>query len=294
MANDIPEMMTHSDRVLSILGQNPGPFTLQGTNTYLVGSGSRRILIDTGEGKTAYLPVLLEAMRKNNVKSIQEVLLTHYHCDHVGGFKDLVGHFGSLKISKMVADISQKDERHHTVIQDLQANYNIQNINDGDIFRTEGATLRAVHTPGHTADHMVFQMECDDPSQSGAIFSGDCILGSGTTVFQDLYEYMKSLDRILSLKPIPRIYPGHGPVINDPVDRINQYISHRAMRDKQILEVLSQSDTPMSATEITKLVYTDTPENLMLAAENNLKLHLDKLNKEHKVSGSNSEGWRII
>ncbi len=97
---------------------------------------------------------------------------------------------------------------------------------------------------------------CFVSQEEGAIFSGDCILGEGTAVFEDLHSYMASLDRILSLQPRV-IYPAHGKVIEDPVPKIEYYIQHRNQRERQILETLTSGDgQAMTAMDIVKIVYT--------------------------------------
>jgi glyoxylase-like metal-dependent hydrolase (beta-lactamase superfamily II) len=109
--------------------------------------------------------------------------------------------------------------------------------------------IRAVHTPGHTSDHVVLWEE-----DTRALFSGDCILGETTAVFEDYVSYVASLRKILALKP-KVIYPGHGPVVNDPCERIRMYIKHREQREAQYLEVLAKQSDFVSVEFITRAVY---------------------------------------
>lgn len=148
------------------------------------------------------------------------------------------------------------------------------------------ANLRIYHTPGHTKDHIILHLE-----EENALFSGDCILGEGTAVFEDLYDYMKSLETILSLKPAV-IYPGHGPIVEDPVNKIQFYIHHRNEREKQILEFLS-SDRSRGHTslDIVKGVYKDLGEHLYPAAQHNVEQHLAKMEKEGRVKKSSVALW---
>jgi len=129
--------------------------------------------------------------------------------------------------------------------------------------------------------------------EENAIFSGDTILGEGTTVFEDYVDYMQSLQIILEMKP-KVIYPGHGPVIRDPIEKIEFYIKHRNQREEQILEVLNsnrnQTFTPM---DVVKIIYKETPENLHAAAAKNVQHHIHKLIKEGTITGD-IQSFRMI
>jgi glyoxylase-like metal-dependent hydrolase (beta-lactamase superfamily II) len=108
---------------------------------------------------------------------------------------------------------------------------------------------RAIYTPGHSKDHLSLYLK-----EENSLFSGDCILGETTAEFEDLYDYMNSLHKILDLKP-STIYPGHGPVVKDGIDRIKQYIDHRNQRNDQIIDVLKSSNKPLSVEDLVKEIY---------------------------------------
>ena len=97
----LPDLDRWSNRVVVALGQNPGAFTGPGTNTYLVGTGESRILLDTGDGRDEYLPVLERAMDFAGCRALQEIVLTHGHPDHIGGVQSILDRFGPLRVSKM-------------------------------------------------------------------------------------------------------------------------------------------------------------------------------------------------
>jgi len=162
---------------------------------------------------------------------------------------------------------------------DQAAGTPVDEIGDGAIVETEGATLRAVHTPGHAPDHLCYYLE-----QERALFTGDVVLGAGTTVIPDdtgdLGEYMNSLRRLLELE-LDAIYPAHGPVIRKPKEKIREYIAHRELREQQVLDALSGG--PIEVTAIVKKIYIDVPEYLHPAAANSVRSHLKKLGKESRV-----------
>src|SRR3990172_4016010 len=97
----LPDICVHSAIVATVLGQNPGPFTGPGTNTYLVGTGRRPVLLDTGIGVPGYDPLLHRALRETKEAAApQEIVLTHAHPDHVGGVPRVLERYGPLKVSK--------------------------------------------------------------------------------------------------------------------------------------------------------------------------------------------------
>ncbi len=263
----MPELDVWSDRVVVALGQNPGIFTGPGTNTYLVGTGRKRILIDTGQGVDAYVGVLERAIERAGCDGIQEIVLTHGHPDHGGGLAHVQQRFGPLRVSKLPGP------------DDARANLDCESLADGAVVRTDGATLRAVHTPGHAVDHLCFVLE-----EENSLFSGDNVLGVGTTVIPshggDLLEYMNSLARMLALAPT-RIYPAHGPLIADGQAKLRDYIAHRNAREAQILAALGAGDANVAT--VVKRVYTDVPEVLHAAAGHSVAAHLQKLEREGRV-----------
>jgi len=160
-------------------------------------------------------------------------------------------------------------------------------IDDGAVVSTEGATLRAIWTPGHARDHLCFYFE-----EEKAIFTGDVVLGAGTTVIGDdgdLGDYLDSLKRLLALD-VEVIYPAHGPVIRNARAKIEQYIAHRLLREEQVLDGLRAgvSEVPL----LVKRMYTDVPEALHAAAAMSVLAHLRKLEKERRVAYDGS-AWRL-
>ncbi len=275
---ELPPVDRWSDRVVVALGMNPSIFTGPGTNTYLIGTGPRRILLDTGQGLADYLPVIERAVDEAGCEGIQEIVLTHGHVDHISGVGDIAKRFGVEKVSKFPwPDF------------DAGCPLDISSLGDGDVVECEGATLRALHTPGHAPDHLCYVFE-----EERAIFSGDNVLGVGTTVIPsdsgDLLDYMQSLERLLAEQPAA-IYPAHGPKIPDGVAKIREYIAHRNDREAQIQAALGQG--PAAIPTIVKRVYTDVPEVLHKAAEQSVASHLRKLEREGKASADGST-WSLV
>lgn len=263
----MPDIADWSERVIVALGQNPGPFTGPGTNTYLVGTGSRRILIDTGDGRPEYLPVLDRALEKAAC-TIQEIILTHGHADHIGGIQNIHKRYGLCPVSKMPWPEV-----------DVQYNFEMTPLEDACVIETEGARLHGIHSPGHAPDHLCFLLE-----QEQTLFTGDNVLGVGTTVIPtttgDLAQYMTSLDRLLKHEPVG-IYPAHGPFIEDGTGKLREYIAHRWQREEQVLSTLANGVHEIDA--MVKIIYAAYPSFLHAGAGQSVGSHLLKLERESRV-----------
>jgi ribonuclease/clavin/mitogillin len=261
-----------SDRVIRILGQNPGKFTLQGSNTFLVGTGPERILIDAGQGIPQWIDLVKETLEQEKAH-ISTVLITHWHPDHVGGIPDL------LKLQPKPTIYKQ---------QDVPMDHEAEPINDGQQFKVDGASLNAVHSPGHTHDHMSFVLEEED-----ALFTGDNVLGHGTAVFEDLPLYLNTLSKMSELVK-GRAYPGHGETLPSAGARIREYLAHRAAREREVMTALvQQSGTEkngVGSMQLVKLIYKDTPETLHLAASRGVIQVLDKLVSDGRAVFDDKEG----
>jgi glyoxylase-like metal-dependent hydrolase (beta-lactamase superfamily II) len=244
------------NRVVRVLAPNPGPFTLEGTNTWIVGERPS-VVIDPGPDHAGHLRSVLEA-----AAPIHSVLLTHRHPDHAPGAARLAA---AVRVP-VYAFHPEAGERP---------------LPDGEVVGAGTLRIRAVHTPGHTADHVAFFLESD-----AALFTGDAVLGRGTSVISppegDMAAYVASLRTMLGVGARV-IYPGHGPVVSDPRAKLEEYLAHRAERERQVIQALARGrETPE---EIVALVYAmEIPESMFPAAARSVLAHLLKLEAEGRVA----------
>ncbi|KAF8321796.1 Metallo-hydrolase/oxidoreductase, partial [Clavulina sp. PMI_390] len=274
-----------SPRVLRILGQNPGKFTLQGTNTYLIGSDVPYILFDAGDAVDAYIPFLESALRDAVAQSsalpnhssanhfnplVSDIIISHRHHDHHAGLPAVLSLIHKLGLEAFsLKAFEHAAPKSDPAATDLPLNDPpepiIHDLINGQILQTHASDspleLKVIHTPGHTTDSISVLLPSDH-----AMFSADTVLGEGTAVFEDLGVYMRSLQNMLdagrelvtgiaketsdgsSVAQSLTIYPGHGPVIKDGLKTLETYISHRAEREAQILGLLPVSQTPEDST----------------------------------------------
>lgn len=260
-----PRTATPSPLVGRVLGLNPGMMTGPGTNTYLVGRRDP-ILIDTGAGVPDYLPLLEGYLAERGFTQPSRVILTHRHRDHMGGVDQLRSRFTGLRVAKMI----RKDSSLPEPMEDLR---------DGQKVEGDGVTLVPIYTPGHASDHLCYYL-----IEEQALFTGDVILGGSTTVIPsddgDLADYMDSLRRLQRLD-VRRIYPAHGPVIEDAPAKIQEYLDHRMLRERQILEALGAG--LLTIPSMVERIYADVPKTLHQMAAMSVESHLKKLKRDGRV-----------
>ena len=262
---NFPRKATPSALVGRVLGLNPGMMTGPGTNTYLIGR-SDPILLDTGAGVPDYVPLLERYLKERGWSQPSRVVLTHRHRDHLGGVEHLRERYRGLRVGKMIH-------------RDAGLPADIEDLRDGQTIEGDGVTLTALHTPGHASDHLCYYL-----AEEKAVFTGDVVLGGSTTVIPaedgDLLDYMSSLKRLQSLD-VRRIYPAHGPVIEDAQGRLAEYVEHRLLRERQILAALGDGLTTIPT--MVARIYADVPVNLHAMAGQSVASHLKKLAREGRV-----------
>jgi glyoxylase-like metal-dependent hydrolase (beta-lactamase superfamily II) len=238
--------------IRSITAPNPGTFTLDGTRTYLLGQSA---ILDPGPAIESHVEAILAAM-----PALKTILITHRHADHAPAALPLKQRTGA----RIVAPIEEP--------------FVDQRVRGGERLLIDGETVEVIATPGHTREHVCYLAE------GGDLFTGDTILGFGTTAIfppdGHMGDYIRSLHSLKSRSP-RRIHPGHGPTREDALALIDQYIAHRLERERQVLEaVAAGARTPE---EIRRQIYVDLDPRLHRAAEIQVETHLIKLRDEGRV-----------
>lgn len=240
---------------------NPGPMTLEGTNTWVLGDPSAGpvAVVDPGPTDQGHL----DAVRKAARDHVVVILLTHRHLDHA-------------EAAATLAAISGSGVR----AVDPAWQVGPDGLADGDVIALPGITLRTVRTPGHTDDSCCFLVEA--PGHPARVLTGDTVLGRGTSVITspdgNLGNYLASLNRLERLvaeAAVSELLPGHGPAVTDPAGWLDGYRRHRVERLAQVREARAAGHTTPAA--IVARVYADVDRAVWPAAEQSVAAQLDYL-----------------
>ena len=250
--------------IARVLASNPSTFTYFGTQTYLVGEREVAV-IDPGPKLPGHLEALMEAIGGRPVTAI---LCTHTHRDHSPAARPLAEATGAPIIGCAPLALETVGSRADAAFDgDYRAD---RVLEDGEGIDVDGRRVTAVATPGHTSNHLCFAEEV-----SGALFTGDHVMGWSTTVVfppdGDMSAYMASLDR-LQRRDDRIYYPAHGPPVTNPRQYVRGLLGHRMQREKQILRLVEERPRPIP--EIVEAAYPGLDQRLVTAAGGSVFAHL--------------------
>jgi len=259
--------MQVSDHVRAVQVPEDEPMRPGSTNIYLVGRG-QTLSIDSGEAIDKFRWMIRGYLAAIEQTEIGIAAVTHHHYDHSGNLKDLRAQMGA-EIAVPESGVSLLKGR---LPQD-----GVQTLTDGATIDLDDVQVQVLATPGHSVDSLCYYIESD-----GVLFTGDTLLGTGTTTVGDLGDYRRSLQRLVELPNLRILCPGHGPLVHDARERLQTYIDHRRVREDQILTAL-RGGGPRSSWEIMLELYPDIDTRLRAAADGNVRAHLDQLRGEGRI-----------
>lgn len=258
--------------VCRVLAPNPSPYTFTGTQTYVVGdpNGADCAVIDPGPDDPPHIEAILAAV---GARQITAIMCTHTHRDHSPAAAPLAKITGAPVVGcaplALNVEGPRSDEAFDTTYEPTRV------LEDGEQMRGTGWTLTAVATPGHTSNHLCFALE-----ESGALFTGDHVMGWSTSVVippdGDMGDYMASLEKLQARED--KVYhSAHGDAITKPKQLVRGMIGHRRQRENQILRLMGER--ARSAAEFVPDMYKGLDERLVGAAKMSVTAHLLDLEK---------------
>lgn len=269
--------------VRRVLAANPGPFTYTGTQTYIVGHGEVAV-IDPGPDEPDHVAALIDAVAGEKVVAI---LCTHTHRDHSPAAVALAVATGAPVVGCAPLVLDDLGPRADASFDATYAPDRV--LGDGEAVRGPGWTLTALATPGHTSNHLCFALE-----ESGALFTGDHVMGWSTTVVSppdgDMAAYMASLDRLMA-RADRVYYPAHGDPVDNPQRFVRGLAGHRKQREGQILRLLREGVGHIPT--MVERMYVGLDPRLHGAAGRSVLAHLIDL-RDRGVAAEQQEEWRLV
>ena len=267
--------------IARVLAPNPSAFTYTGTQTYLVGDAEVAV-IDPGPDLPAHLDALQQAIGRRRVAAI---LCTHTHRDHSPAAGPLAHATGAPIVGCARLVLDDAGPRADAAFDRDYAPDRV--LGDGEGIAVDGRRLTAVATPGHTSNHLCFADEA-----SGALFTGDHVMGWSTTVVfppdGDMAAYLASLEK-LQHRDDRIYYPAHGPAVTNPRQHVRGFIGHRKQRERQILGLLDER--ARTVPEIVAGAYPGLDPRLVIAAGGSVLAHLLDLEARGLVE-QDGETWK--
>lgn len=269
--------------VRRVLADNSSPYTFTGTQTFIVGDGADVAVIDPGPADARHVDAILAAAGRAQITAI---VCTHTHRDHSPGAAPLAKMTGAPVIGCAPLFISSEDTRADAAFDRTYAPDRV--LVDGEAVTGSDWTLTAVHTPGHTSNHLCFALE-----NTGALFTGDHVMGWSTSVIVppdgDMGDYMRSLEK-LAARDDSIYFPAHGPAVTNPRQLVRGMAGHRRQRERQIVRLLTEE--PRSAAALVPAMYAGLDDRLVPAAEMSVTAHLLDLERRGEA-GQEGAAWYI-
>lgn len=268
-----------SPLIRRVIAHNPSAFTFHGTGTYIIGEGNVAV-IDPGPDDAAHVASIEQAVAG---ETVSHIVITHTHRDHSPAAAALkastgaptygFGPHGSGRISGGGGDVEEGAD------WDFKPDVK---VNDGDVIAGDGWSLQGVYTPGHTSNHMCFQLV-----EEKTLFSGDHVMGWSTTIVSppdgDMRQYMASLKKLLPRDDV-RYWPTHGPAIEAPQEFVSALIGHRENREVQILDCVKKDIHTIP--EMVQEMYQDVPKHLHPAAARSVLSHIIHMVDDGRLAAS--------
>jgi len=280
--------------VRRVLAPNPSPYTFTGTETYVVGAGAEVAVIDPGPAGTGeaghadtngdgHVSAILAAIGDAKLVAI---LCTHTHRDHSPAAAPLKAATGAPIIGCAPLVLADDGPRADAAFDPTYAPDRI--LVDGERLTGDGWTIEAVATPGHTSNHLCYSL-----IESGALFTGDHVMGWSTSVVSppdgDMAAYMVSLQKLHDREDSV-YYPAHGPPVTNPRQLVRGMLGHRRQRESQILRLLGTGAQPIPA--MVTQMYKGLDPRLQGAAGRSVLAHLIDLERRGRVNRS-GDIWTI-
>jgi len=274
------------DLVARVLAPNPSPYTFTGTQTYIVGTheGPDCAVIDPGPNDPAHIKAILASVGK---RTITAIMCTHTHRDHSPAATPLAQQTGAPIIGCAPLVLKSDHPRADESFDETYAPDRV--LEDGEQMRGTGWTLTAVATPGHTSNHLCFALE-----ESGALFTGDHVMGWSTSVVippdGDMGDYMASLEKLMAREDVV-YHSAHGDAITKPKRLVRGMMGHRRQRENQIMRLLGKASR--SVPDFIPQMYKGLDERLIPAAELSVTAHLIDLEKRG-MAAQEQGVWRLV